>query len=54
MLHDDTSIIYATRLEDDSTSYSGGETFDFQMLVPENGADGFSGATAYYLYVELS
>lgn len=51
-LYDSTSIIYATILENDLAGYDG-QTYDFQMLVPENGSQGFSGATAYYLYVEL-
>jgi hypothetical protein len=51
-LYDSTSIIYATILENDLAGYDG-QTYDFQMLVPENGSQGFAGATAYYLYVEL-
>jgi hypothetical protein len=51
-LYDSTSIIYATILENDLAGYDG-QTYDFQMLVPENGSQGFTGATAYYLYVEL-
>lgn len=51
-LYDATSIIYATILENDLAGYDG-QTYDFQMLVPENGSQGFTGATAYYLYVEL-
>ncbi len=51
-LYDSTSIIYAAILEPGLTGYDG-QAYDFQMLVPENGAPGFSGATAYYLYVEL-
>jgi len=51
-LYDSTSIIYATMLEPGLTGYDG-QTYDFQMLVPENGSQTFSGATAYYIYVEL-
>jgi hypothetical protein len=51
-LYDGTSIIYATILENDLAGYDG-QTYDFQMLVPENGSQGFTGATPYYLYVEL-
>lgn len=54
ILHDDTSIIYGTKIDQDSTGYSGGENYDFQMLVPENGSQLWTGATPYYLYVELS
>lgn len=51
-LYDSTSIIYATILEDNLVGYDG-QPYDFQMLVPENGSQGFTGATPYYLYVEL-
>ncbi len=51
-LYDATSIIYATILENRLAGYDG-QTYDFQMLVPENGSQGFTGATPYYLYVEL-
>lgn len=51
-LYDGTSIIYATILEDNLVGYDG-RPYDFQMLVPENGSPGFTGATPYYLYVEL-
>ena len=51
-LYDSTSIIYATILENDLAGYDG-QTYDFQMLVPENGSQGFTGATPYYIYVEL-
>jgi hypothetical protein len=51
----DTSgnLIYVTIMEDDVTGFDGAD-YDFQMIVPENGGDGFTGSTAYYLYVELS
>jgi hypothetical protein len=47
------TIVYATVMEQDVVGFDGG-TYDFQMIVPENGALGYSGRTAYYLYVELS
>jgi hypothetical protein len=53
VLHDGTSIVYATILEDNAEGYDTAKTFDFQMIVPENGTGGFTGATAYYIYVEL-
>lgn len=53
VLHDGTSIVYATILEDNVQGYDGTKTFDFQMIVPENGTAGYTGATAYYIYVEL-
>jgi hypothetical protein len=48
------NIVYTTKIEDDITGYDSSETYDFQMLLPENGASGFSGSTAYYFYVELT
>jgi len=47
------NIIYATILETNQQGFDSA-SYDFQMIVPENGAPGWSGATAYYLYVELS
>jgi hypothetical protein len=47
------NIVYASILEQDAYGYDN-RTYDFQMIVPENGAAGWSGATAYYLYVEIS
>lgn len=52
-LYDGTSIIYATILENDADGFDE-NNYDFQMIVPENGANGFSGATAYYIYVEVN
>jgi hypothetical protein len=51
-LHDGTSIVYATILENDVVGYNGAQ-YDFQMLVPENASTAFTGATPYYIYVEL-
>lgn len=48
-----SNIIYATILESRQQGFDS-SNYDFQMIVPENGAQGFLGATAYYLYVELS
>jgi len=47
------NVIYAAILEDDAVGYDA-NSYDFQMLVPEIGTDGFSSSTAYYLYVEIS
>ena len=47
------SIIYASILEQDANGFDN-QTYDFQMIVPENGEATFTGSTAYYLYVELS
>ncbi len=51
-LYDGNNMIYASLLEEDEGGYNG-DSFDFQMIVPEIGLSDFSGATAYYLYVEL-
>ncbi len=46
------NLIYSTIIETNLVGFDS-NTYDFQMIVPEVGYDGFSGATAYYLYVEL-
>ena len=51
-LYDGVNLVYASILEQDSLGYDG-STYDFQMIVPEDGTPGYSGVTAYYLYVEL-
>jgi hypothetical protein len=51
-LYDGTSIVYATVLENNMGGYDN-DIYDFQMIVPENGGAGFSGSTAYYLYIEI-
>ena len=48
------NIIYETKIESDVTGYRSDSTYDFQMILPESGAIGFSGSTAYYFYVELT
>ena len=59
LLYDGTNttngnVIYETKIEQSIPGYNGNELYDFQMLVPENGADVYSSSTAYYFYVELS
>ena len=51
-LYDGNNMIYASILEDDEAGYSG-DTFDFQMIVPEIALPGYSSSTAYYIYVEI-
>jgi len=51
-LYDGGNIVYATLLEDNEAGYNGYK-YDFQMIVPEIGLADFSGATAYYIYVEI-
>ena len=48
------NIIYETKIENDMIGYRADSTYDFQILLPENGATGFSSSTAYYFYVELT
>lgn len=47
------NIIYATPLEQDAYGFDN-STYDFQMIVPENGLATWTGSTAYYFYVELT
>jgi hypothetical protein len=51
-LYDGSNVIYATILEEDHEGYNNYK-YDFQMIVPEIGLSDFSGATAYYIYVEI-
>ena len=48
------NVVYSTPIENDVTGYRSDSTYDFQMIVPEDGSVGFSGSTAYYFYVELT
>lgn len=52
VLYDTSNIVYATILEENVAGFDG-NVYDFQMIVPENGTAGYTGSTAYYLYVEL-
>ncbi len=52
-LNSRTAIIYAAILENRAIGYDN-NTYDFQMIVPDNGASGFSGVIPYYLYVKLN
>ncbi|OGJ15379.1 hypothetical protein A3K73_07930 [Candidatus Pacearchaeota archaeon RBG_13_36_9] len=51
-LYDGGNMIYAAILEEDHAGYNNYK-YDFQMIVPEIGLSDFSGATAYYIYVEI-
>ena len=50
------NILYVSIIEQNADGYRGqlGETYDFQMIVPEVGLDSWTSSTAYYFYVELS
>jgi hypothetical protein len=54
VLHDGTNLIYTALFDKNAEAGFDGNNYDFQMLVPENGSQGFSGATAYYIYMELN
>ncbi len=47
------NIIYSAPLQQDAPSFDN-STYDFQMIVPENGLATWSSSTAYYFYVELT
>jgi len=47
------NIIYATPLEQDTYGFDN-STYDFQMIVPENGLATWTSSIAYYFYVELT
>jgi len=52
LLNDGTNMVYTTILEEDVKGYNG-ESYDFQMIVPEDATPGYTGSSAYYLYVEI-
>lgn len=47
------SIVYVSLISDDTFGYHTNYTYDFQMILPEVGADTWESSTAYYFYVEL-
>jgi hypothetical protein len=47
------NTIFTTILENNAVGFDGG-LYDFQMIVPENGSDSWTGRIVYYVYVELS
>ncbi|HII71541.1 TPA: hypothetical protein HA265_02190 [Candidatus Woesearchaeota archaeon] len=48
----DYDIIYAALLENNQAGFDN-RLYDFQMLLPEDAADGATTVTTYYFYVEL-
>jgi hypothetical protein len=46
-------VVFSTLLEQDRFGFNN-QTYDFQMILPERGLDGWSSSTAYYFYMELS
>ncbi len=57
ILYDGSNIIYITIMESDEIGYETGSaennTYDFQMLVPENESTSQTSPLTYYFYVEL-
>jgi hypothetical protein len=49
----DGNVVYETPIEGGKAGFDN-ETYDFQMMVPENGLSSFTSSTAYYFYVELT
>lgn len=47
------NVVYATPLEQNAYGFDN-NTYDFQMIVPENGLAAWSSSIAYYFYVELT
>jgi hypothetical protein len=47
------NVVYSTILETDKSGYNN-QTYDFQMILPERGLDGWQSSTPYYFYLELS
>ena len=57
LLYDNNTdnLVYVTLMEVDEYSFrNDSSTYDYQMILPENGTIGIAAtATAYYFYVEL-
>ncbi len=45
-------VMYAVQLENATAGFNNG-LYDYQILLPENGAEGDQDNTAYYFYIEL-
>ena len=54
LLYDGSNVIYTTQIYDNAHGFRTGTRYDFQLIVPERGYEGWSSSTAYYFYVELS
>ena len=48
------NLLYETKIESNLVGYRADSTYDFQMILPENGLAGFISSTPYYFYVELT
>lgn len=51
LLHDTSNLIYATAINQDTTTYDGSTTADFQFIVPDNPS---ITNTTYYFFAEIS
>ena len=49
-----TNLVYASIIYDDADGYRVNATYDFQMVLPEKGYEGWASATPYYFYIEIS
>ncbi|MBI2133950.1 hypothetical protein HYU11_04680 [Candidatus Woesearchaeota archaeon] len=47
------NILYASIIEQDVSGFDG-RTYDFQMILPENGLSAWTSSTAYYFFIELT
>ncbi len=47
------NLVYSTMIENNIRGYNN-QTYDFQMIIPENGLPTWSSSIAYYFYVELT
>ncbi|MEA2036724.1 MAG: hypothetical protein U9O94_04410 [Nanoarchaeota archaeon] len=54
LLHDGTNMIYTMVVENDAMGYSENQTYDFQIIVPEDATEGEDVADiAYFFYSEI-
>ncbi len=60
LLHDGDNMVYTAILEQDLHGFDGNQseanstTYDFQLMLPEDGSATWASSTAYYFYVELT
>ena len=52
LLQEGSTAIYTTIISPETIGYDG-NTYDFQMIVPEDGSLGNTDTTTYYFYVEI-
>ncbi len=60
LLHDGDNMVYTAIIEQDLHGFDGNQseanstTYDFQLMLPEDGSATWASSTAYYFYVELT